>query len=77
MGRRLRSQGSAREISTGSQEAAREIAQRRDTQQFRRGAGPAVRDEFERRAWEQIREAKKRHEEEKKRGKDRDSGRKR
>lgn len=34
-------------------------------------------EEFQRRAWERIREARQRREEEKKRGKDRDPGRER
>ena len=63
--------------SRESQERAQDIAQGRDVQQFRKEAGPTLSDEFERKAWEKIREAKQRREEEKKRGRDRDGGRER
>jgi hypothetical protein len=63
--------------SRESQERARAIKEGRDVREVRRETGPAMRDEFERRAWEKIREAKKRNEDERKRGKDRDGGRER
>jgi hypothetical protein len=67
--------------SKASQERARAIKEGRDEAQFRKeseqGSRQTLSNEFERRAWERIREARQRREDEKKRGKDRDPGRER
>ena len=67
--------------SRASQERARAIKEGRDKAQFRnereQGTRETLSNEFERRAWDRIREARQRREEEKKRGKDRDPGRER
>jgi len=74
-------QALAEQHSQASQERARAIREGRDEAQFRKEAEQQTRqtlsDEFERRAWERIREARQRREDEKKRGKDRDPGRER
>jgi hypothetical protein len=59
------------------QERAQAIKEGRDVAESREQQRQAVKDEFERRAWEKIREAKQRREEERKRGRDRDGGRER
>ena len=52
-------------------------AQAREAAAYRKETGQIATNEFERSAWEKIRKARERREEEKKRGRDRDGGRER
>jgi hypothetical protein len=59
----------ARHMDSLLQEQTREAAA------YRKETGQIATDEFERRAWERIREARQRREEERQRGRVRDAGR--